>query len=217
MDMSSEAAAPRTRKPRGQGASRRGEILDAAKRLFVEEGYQNATMRRIAAAVGVSPTALYLHFADKDSILTAIAEDFFSELLVRLEETQTDHTAPLARYRAGIRAYIEFGLDRPDEYRLTFQRRVLHAAPVACTPEPADQSFAILESAVASMVETGIFSPIDPCLAAEAIWCTMHGVTSVLIDIPEKLKCGRDALIDTVVDMVGTGLMAPDSRICGCR
>jgi AcrR family transcriptional regulator len=213
METLSEAVIRRTRKPKGQGASRRGEILEAAKKLFLEEGYQHATMRRIAAAVGVSPTALYLHFADKDSILMAIAEDFFSELLVRLEQTKAGAGSPMARHRAGLRAYIEFGLDRPDEYRLTFQRRVLHAAPVGCAPAPADRSFAILESAVADMVAAGVFRPIDPVLAAEVIWCTLHGVTSVLIDLPEQLQSGRDALIDTAVDMVAIGVMAPGAKI----
>jgi hypothetical protein len=50
------------RKPRGQGASRRGEILDAAKRLFLTEGFERATIRKIAEAVGVSSGTLYLYF-----------------------------------------------------------------------------------------------------------------------------------------------------------
>jgi AcrR family transcriptional regulator len=206
METSSEAAIRRTRKPRGQGASRRGEILDAAKRLFLEEGYQHATMRRIAADVGVSPTALYLHFADKDSILTAIAEDFFSELLVVVEDTLGGGAPGLARCRRGLRAYIELGLDRPDEYRLTFQRRALQAEPESCTPLVADRSFALLEAAVAELVEAGTFRPIDPCLGAEAIWCTVHGITSVLIDTPDKLRSGRDALIEATIDMIVAGM-----------
>ena len=48
------------RKPRGQGQSRRAEILDAAKRLFLTDGYENATIRKIAAAVGVSDTGFAL-------------------------------------------------------------------------------------------------------------------------------------------------------------
>ena len=59
----------RIRKPRGQGASRRGEILSAAKHLFAEEGVAHVTMRRIGAAVGVSPTPHYNHLADKDAVL----------------------------------------------------------------------------------------------------------------------------------------------------
>ena len=71
----------RTRKPRGQGASRRGEILASAKRLFLQDGIQHATIRRIAADVGVSSTALYVYFPDKTAILDAIAEGMFEALL----------------------------------------------------------------------------------------------------------------------------------------
>jgi AcrR family transcriptional regulator len=69
------------RKRRGQGASRRGEILDAAKRLFLTEGFERATIRKIAAAVGVSSAALYLYFPDKGAILRGIAESTLETLL----------------------------------------------------------------------------------------------------------------------------------------
>ncbi len=213
MGMSSEAAVARTRKPRGQGASRRGEILDAAKQLFLEEGYQHATMRRIAAAVGVSPTALYLHFADKESILTAIAEDFFGELLVLLEDAHASDAAPLIRCRAGMRAYIELGLDRPDEYRLTFQPRVAQPGHERPIPAPANQSFEILATEVGRLIADGIYKPADPCLAAEAIWCALHGATSILIDMPGKLRSGRDELVDALLDMIQAGMMAPAQKI----
>ena len=157
------ARKPMLRKPRGQGASRRGEILDAAKRLFIEEGFANATMRRIAAEVGVSPTALYLHFADKEAILQAIADDYFSELLVKLQETQGIEGPPLARLRRGLRAYVDFGLERIDEYRLTFQSRAARAgAPPPCTEiDVAEMSFAVLEHAVDDLLATGVFRPGD--------------------------------------------------------
>src|ERR1700685_1319407 len=77
------------RKPRGQGASRRGEILDAAKRLFLTDGFERATIRKIAASVGVSSAALYLSFPEKAAILRAIAKSTFETLLARLEESQT--------------------------------------------------------------------------------------------------------------------------------
>lgn len=208
MDASTEAGSARTRKPRGQGSSRRGEILDAAKHLFLNEGFEHATMRRIAAEVGVSPTAIYLHFADKEAILDAIAEDFFSELLLEIQATQATDDPPMARYRAGIRAYVEFGLERPDEYRLTFQRRTLARTP--CREiAVADRSFAILQSAVNDLVANGYFRPIDPNLGAEAIWCALHGLTCALIDMPEQISVPRDALIETVLDMMQLGLAAP--------
>src|SRR5690349_5302892 len=119
-------SAPRSeRKPRGQGQSRRGEILDAAKRLFLTEGYEHATIRKIAAAVGVSSAALYLYFPDKDSILQAIAEDTFDTLLGRLEQSQQRNGTDLDRFRAGLATYIAFGLAHPDEYRLTFLAKIM--------------------------------------------------------------------------------------------
>ncbi|HTZ71934.1 MAG TPA: TetR/AcrR family transcriptional regulator [Acetobacteraceae bacterium] len=195
----------RSRKPRGQGASRRGEILDAAKRIFIEEGYAQATMRRIAAAVGVSPTAIYLHFSDKDAILKAIAEDFFAELLVKLQQTQTHEGPKLQRLRAGLRAYVDFSLERPDEYRLTFQAKQNEMTAERCEPDVADLSFAVLESAVEELLAEGLFRPGDPAVIAESIWAAMHGVTAVVMDMMPRVQATKDQLIETVINAVITG------------
>jgi AcrR family transcriptional regulator len=206
------ARKPMLRKPRGQGASRRGEILQAAKRLFIAEGVGNATMRRIAAEVGVSPTALYLHFADKEAILRAIAEDYFSELLVMLQRNQARDLPPLVRLREGLRAYVDFGIERIDEYRLTFQNRAARVDP--CGPDGklavAESSFAVLEQSVEQLLALGIFRPGDPITIAETIWCCMHGLTSAIVDMTDKVYTPRDVLIESVLDAVITGLAAKE-------
>lgn len=210
MNHISEAAALRTRKPRGQGASRRGEILQAAKRLFLEEGYLQATMRRIAGMVGVSPTALYLHFADKEAILQAIAEDFFAELLVVLQRNAAAHAEPLPRLRAGLRAYVDFALERADEYRLTFQvREKSPAPPCPETENDADLSFAVLEHDVRQLMAAGLFRPGDPAMVAETIWVCLHGVTTAVIDVAPRMQFSADALIDSTIDTVLAGLSSP--------
>jgi AcrR family transcriptional regulator len=203
---------PMVRKPRGQGASRRGEILDAAKRLFIEEGFANATMRRIAAEVGVSPTALYLHFADKEAILQAIADDYFSELLVVLNKSQAGAAPSLSRLRAGLRAYVNFGMTRYDEYRLTFESRVPRADALIC-PESdvADMSFKVLEHAVETLLAEGVFRGGHKVVIAETIWCCMHGLTSALVNMPDHVQSQRDILIESVIDNVITGLACPKS------
>ncbi len=201
---------PMLRKPRGQGASRRGEILDAAKRLFIEEGFANATMRRIAGEVGVSPTALYLHFADKEAILQAIADDYFSELLVKLQESQTVEGPSLAGLRRGLRAYVDFGLDRIDEYRLTFQSRQARAGAGPCAEvDAADMTFEVLEHAVGELLAAGIFRPGNKHKIAETIWVCLHGVTSALVDLSAKVATPPDLLIESVIDTVISGLTCP--------
>jgi AcrR family transcriptional regulator len=206
-----QADRPHGRKPRGQGASRRGEILAAAKRLFAEEGYESATMRRIAAAVGVSGAALYVYFPDKEAILFAIAEETFAELLAALEASQRVTGDPLQRFRAGLMTYIAFGRARPDEYRLTFQRKMISApAPGRhCGDiEAADRSFGIMERGVAELMDAGIFERRSSVLVAEALWACLHGVTALVLDHAEHLETDADALAATVVDMAIRGLIA---------
>ncbi len=195
----------RTRKPRGQGASRRGEILAAATRIFVDEGVANATMRRIAAQVGVSTTALYVYFPDKNAILDAIAEASFSKLLESLEASQGKGSVP-ERFGAGLRSYVAFGLAHPDEYRLIFLSAPAASKAEGCRTLPAaDRSFAILQRGVEEMIAAGLFRPAPSMPVAEAIWACLHGVTSVLLNQTEHLLTPGDILLDTVINMTIAG------------
>jgi AcrR family transcriptional regulator len=214
-DMDIVLATKSDRKPRGQGASRRGEILDAAKRLFLTEGFERATIRKIAASVGVSSAALYLYFPDKDAILRAIAESTFETLLARLEDSQRQADTDLERFRAGLRAYVSFGEAHPDEYRLTFLAKMMASCgpgrPVdPCSHVPAaDRSFDILATSIEQLMQAGIFRRADPVLTAEAVWASLHGVTALLLDQREHLESEAEALVTAVIDMAVRGLVTP--------
>jgi AcrR family transcriptional regulator len=200
------------RKPRGQGASRHGEILDAAKRLFLTDGFERTTIRKIAAAVGVSSAALYLYFPDKDAILRAIAESTFEALLSRLQASQLQAGNDLDRFRTGLRAYIAFGLAHPDEYRLTFLAKMMASSGPGrpngpCDDVPAaDRSFDILVTSIGRLTQAGIFRSADPVLTAEAVWASIHGTTALLLDQRDHLESETDALIEAVIDIAVRGL-----------
>lgn len=208
------SAAPRTRKPRGQGSARRGEILAAAQRMFLEEGFEHTTMRRLADAVGVSATALYVYFADKDAILRAIAEATFADMLAVLEASQRPELPPLERFRAGLLAYVRFGQAQPDAYRITFLAKMMAPSSpgrrtLECTEfDAANRSFDILQRGVSELMEAGVFRPGDPLLVAEALWACLHGVTGLLIDQAVHLDSDHDQLVDTVLDTALRGLAA---------
>ena len=198
---------PRSRKPRGQGATRRGEILAAATRIFLTDGVEGATMRRIAAAVGVSPTALYVYFPDKDAILQAIAEATFTKLLAVIEANQANVTDTEAKFRAGMRSYIDFGLANVDAYRLTFMGAPHHPpCDDRSEIESARNSFAILQNGVEDMMQAGLFRPNSPVLVAEAMAAAMHGVTALLITKGDYLRSPRDVLIQLTIDAAIAGL-----------
>ena len=80
------------RKAKGDGHLRRIEILEAAERIFVADGYEGATIRKIADEVGVSSTALYMHFRDKDEILHEICLAAMQALL----QQNTQIAAPVS-------------------------------------------------------------------------------------------------------------------------
>jgi len=212
--MDDVAAARSVRKPRGQGASRRGEILVAAKKLFLTEGFERATIRKIAAAVGVSAAALYLYFPDKDAILRAIAESTFEALVACLEQTQSRPGSDLDRFRAGLDGYIGFGLAHPDEYRLTFLAKMMASSGPGrpCVPFPAlpaaEHSFHILSDSIDGLMQAGVFARGDPLLTAEAVWASIHGTTALLLDQADHVKSEQSALVAAVIDILVRGLSA---------
>jgi AcrR family transcriptional regulator len=215
--MLSEPQSVARRRTRGSGASRRDEILKAAKKLFLTEGLEHTTIRKIAAAVGVTSGALYLYFPDKNAITRAIAEEAFGALLVRLEQARASETDPLKRLRAGMRAYVAFGRAHPDEYRLTFLSKMLTEAcpgrvPHAKQIEAADRSFHVLLNQAIELIEAGIFRPMDPITTAEVIWCSLHGLTSVLLDHADTLETEPNALAEMVLDVTLKGLCRTETN-----
>ena len=103
--MSSTAPAGRTRARRGEGELLHTQILDAAERLLIETGSEEAvSIRRIAEAVGVTPPSIYLHFADKDELIFAVCERQFEALDRVMDEAVVGIEDPLEELYAGCRA-----------------------------------------------------------------------------------------------------------------
>src|ERR1700730_11086394 len=96
------------------------EILDAARDLFVREGFENVSMRRIAEKIEYSPTTIYLYFEDKASLLFAICEETSARLAKRMAALTKASPDPVKPLRGGCRAYVDFGLKYPNHYRVPF-------------------------------------------------------------------------------------------------
>src|SRR5215510_8685404 len=98
----------------------RQEILDAASALFVKEGFENVSMRRIADRIEYSPTTIYLYFKDKAELLESICQETFGKLIQRLTKIMEQPGEPITRLKRGLLEYIHFGLENPHHYRATF-------------------------------------------------------------------------------------------------
>ncbi len=95
-------------------------ILDAARELFVCEGYGSVSLRKIARRIGYTPMAIYVHFRDKSEILDCICEESFACFRANAERLDGLGLPPRERLAAGLRAYVDFGLEHPHHYQLTF-------------------------------------------------------------------------------------------------
>ena len=98
----------------------RQDIMDAAREMFVAEGYQNVSMRKIADKIGYSATTIYLYFKDKNDLLHQICEQTFARLAHNIKAIQNLSDNPLEKLRSGLREYIYFGLKHPGQYEIVF-------------------------------------------------------------------------------------------------
>ena len=93
-------------------------ILAAARELFISEGYDQFSMRRIAERIDYSPTTIYLYFKDKDALLHALCEESFGKLFAAGEKLRQETGDPVTALRRAMTAYVEFGVDNPTTIRL---------------------------------------------------------------------------------------------------
>jgi len=96
------------------------EILEQAVILIAEVGYNNFTMRKLAARLGITATTIYNYYKNKDDLFLNLLIRGFQELYARLEKADRNQATPAEKLRAMVAAYIEFGLNDANFYNLMY-------------------------------------------------------------------------------------------------
>lgn len=169
----------------------RAKITDAARQLFAEHGFENVSLRKIADAIEYTPAAIYVHFADKETLFRELAhEDFRSLAHVFVDAARI--ADPLARIAAIGTAYIHFGLTHPNHYRLMFMTpkgavlgKGLSEAELCKKGDPAEDGYAFLHGCVLEAMGRGLLRPelTDSHLVAQTMWAGVHGATSLQVTL----------------------------------
>ena len=185
----------------------RRQVLDTAMWLFVEEGYDKVSIRRIANKIGYSPGTIYLYFKDKDDIFFHLHEEGFARLIERQKEV-FDEPDPAARLRKMGRAYIRFALENPEYYELMFIIRgpFRHVqAEWSCGVDSLD----CLRQTIQACVDSGQMKDVDPEMATFAMWSSVHGLASLLLRDRFKMvpKEQIEGLVAGVMDVFGSKMM----------
>jgi AcrR family transcriptional regulator len=165
-------------------------ILDAARALFTQHGYEAVTMRAIARKIDYTATALYYHFPDKETLLRELCENDFRSLSAYFNRIGRI-TDPVERIRQTCLAYVNFGLEYPQHYRLMFLTPHPEPSLDKITIErgnPDEDSYAFLLGAVQEAIATGRFRPElkDANLVTQVIWSGVHGLVALFLNKRES-------------------------------
>jgi AcrR family transcriptional regulator len=200
----------RERARRGDGDRLRTEILEAAEYLLARYGHDDAvSIRAVANRVGCTPPAIYLHFTDKTQMLFEVCARRFNQMTELIDEAVRDIEDPIEALHAGSNAYIAFGLDHPEHYRILFMQKAI------LTPEQwkdlrlsNTSGFNGLETRVEAAVALGAIHG-DSHQIAMAMWQLSHGIVSLMIAKP---KWGWDEVEEMTQHLLGAylrGISAP--------
>lgn len=191
--------------------SLRRAILDAARDLFIKEGYQNVSMRKIAERIEYSPAALYSYFPSKDDIFFALAEEGFRLLYDERDAyTALEALPPLERIRAIFLRFYQFSVDHPEYFGLMFvDRSVPRISREYERFSFAREIKAYLIEQVQQCITAGLLPPATPPTVAFRVLTT--GVLGVaVLRLSDRLTPfeNADELAQDVLDVTIAGLQS---------
>ncbi|MGH9114716.1 MAG: TetR/AcrR family transcriptional regulator [Acidimicrobiales bacterium] len=211
MSQAAEEVQPlrRARSPRGHGDRLREEILEAAERILIETNDQSAlSIRAIASAVGVTPPSIYLHFADRNDLVFAVCERHAENLQKAMADAAEGVDDPWERIRRRGRAYLQWGLENPEHYRVLMMSRPDHTPDRFIDERLADTAglVAVVEDLVAAVERGQATAAGDPLETVKMLWMMVHGAVALLIAKPDFPFGDVDDVYERLFDLVQRGL-----------
>jgi AcrR family transcriptional regulator len=181
-------------------------LVDVAVGQVRAQGSERVTLRGVAQAVGVSPSAAYNHFADKDALLTAVALRGQAELDRRItaaaEAGGDDDAAAIARLRSIAGVYIGFAHDDPNLFRHAFGPHLMHAQGSTAS----SQAYETLNRTLDGLDDRGLLRPgLRPGLDL-VVWSMVHGFAGIALDG----LCAWEA-VDTLLDGMARSILTADA------
>jgi AcrR family transcriptional regulator len=182
-------------------AATRRALLDAAAELLDRGGPEAVTLREVGARAGVTRGAPYRHFADKDSLLTAVATESWERIGDRVHALRADPALPAAeKLRGALHVLLDIGRDQPYLYQMLFRAAPTAAAPAAVVDAAGrfQGEFLAIVAALVGEREAGRYGAL--------LVSSTHGITSMELsghlDTPQW-QTSADELVDTLVRMIG--------------
>ena len=161
----------------------REQLMDVAVVHLRKHGTEKLSLRAIARDLGVSQTAPYRHFKDKDALLAALATDGFQLLTQEMNEAlaATSDDAISALQACGT-AYINFARQNPEKYRLMFGRHNIDTSAYPELVSSGQASFNVLQDVIQRGINDGSFKDQPAPLVVNSAWAIVHGLATLILD-----------------------------------
>jgi AcrR family transcriptional regulator len=179
----STARRPRKKRPgRYHHGDLRRALIDQALRTIDRHGVEAVTLREVGEALGVSRTALYRHFADKQALLAAVSCEGFRTLRLALLDAWEGGGRGFDGFVAMGAAYLRFAVEHPAHYRVMFGRFKEASARDPELKDEAEGAFRALVEALVALQRERLVREDDPMLMACFVWSVTHGIAMLAID-----------------------------------
>jgi len=186
----------------------RKEILDSARELFINDGYETFSMRKLAEKIGYSPTTIYLYFKGKDDLLLAISEEFFEHFSFELNRIRSLSNDPVETLRQSFLYLLEFGLKNPNQYKVIFFTNSslygTHEEFVQRESMARNAYFSFKEM-VRECIKAGRFREMDEDVIAQALAIASHGLVTMTLYRPHFLNEKIEIVARTMADALLRG------------
>jgi AcrR family transcriptional regulator len=157
-------------------------LLQEALQTIQTGGVEQLTLRAVGEKLGVSRTALYRHFSDKQALLAAVGREGFRTLRLALTESGERHGRGREGFEAMGLAYVTFAVEHPSHYRVMFGGFIESCSKDASFVEEATGAFQVLVDALVELQTAGLVRRDDPVLLARFVWAVVHGIAMLVID-----------------------------------
>lgn len=158
-------------------------LIAAGLQLLIEKGVNGLNLREVARRAGVTHAAPYRHFADKEALIAAIAEDGFQRLGVQIRTAHAAATGDAASKLTTLgHAYITFALEQPGSFRLMFSHTIAHREQYPELYTAAKAGFLLLQSIIEEGKAARRFIDADSIAMTKSVWSMVHGLATLLVE-----------------------------------
>jgi len=207
-NLSATRGVKRQRRTRAEGVDFREHLVTAARDLFVSEGIQSVSIRRIAERAGCSPMTFYVYFKNKRALLYHIWADVIADVRTACARTIDPALPPSERLRTYMLAVVAYWLEHPDSYRITYLTQdFVEADDERFFSADLEEGGRLLEleALIEAGAAEGVFRSLDVVEISHVLYSAAIGLAHLLIMVPEH-SWRRDTMVATTFDLLLRGL-----------